>query len=563
MSTPSPYTDQQVQFVIAARNERAWEFSRIAAAFQQRFGGTRTKSQMRHLYERHMQPEALVEVAGPPKPHPLGDFTHENFAAVRRATGKKSGRAFVTAASPVSTMSEKFTLGSREVASNLFVPGFKSVQTWVKETGGELVILPMRAHMPALNSQPDHYDPRLRGFRSNFAAEFQFSEHLRAMDVHLNPQQVRPLTGLHRVRGRQAVKIGETTVPLRANQSVIFAHAQQDLETLATGNNTPPRWICTTGAITKPEYLRNRVGVLAAEAHILGGLIVEWEEDVFWVRQVQFNLDDGSFVDMGVRYRPDGKVEKGVRAEALRLGDLHAGHGTMLDDAARLAKLVQPKRVFVEDVFDGGSINHHDSKKPLTRALKPKQFKSLEAELAECARVLKQVRGLADDAVFVIVDSNHHDFVTKWIESGEYVRDTVNYRLGHEMVLDLLDGRLPLQTRLDPEARFTWLTAEDDYFVAGVQMASHGHLGANGMRGSKAQLEVIHGDAMVGHMHTPSIRGRLYVVGHSSDGRHGYNAGPSSWLICRGVVWSGGAKQLIVSIDGRFGLDDTGNKVLS
>jgi hypothetical protein len=556
------YTDEQVQFILECRLSRGLEYSRIAELFAEKWGGSRTSEQMRHSFRLHARPAD----ASPPssvdaqvsESHPLRDFTHAGFGSVRRVmpAGVK-GRYFVTAASPVSTLSPMLRYGRDEFGANLYMPGFLAVQNWLRQVGGDLVLLPMRAHMPALRDQPSHYDPRLTKFRDCFASHVQFNEHLAAMDVHLNPQQVHPLTGMHRLPASGSVMIGERRIQHRRNQSIIIAHAQQDLESLATGNGTFPRLLCTTGAITQGEYLANRIGLLAQEAHVLGGLIVEVDDERFWIRQVQFAAD-GSFCDLGIRYSPDGLVAP-VRAEAFRLGDLHAGREADLDTAQRLVELLQPKRMFVEDVVDGGAVNPHEAKNLLTKATAARPFTSLAEELTHARGVLHAIHGgLPDDCEFVVVDSNHDYFVRRWLETGAYTREPTNYEIGHRMVVEILDGRDPLRTRLDPDGEWTWLGSEDDYYVEGCQMAAHGHRGADGAKGSKSQLERVHGSAMVGHAHSAAVRGRLYVVGHSSQARHGYNRSASSWSVTRGVVYPGGAKQLMTTIDGRAYMDDAG-----
>lgn len=579
MATPI-YTAEQVAYVLDARNTQALEYKQIAAGFASKWGGVRTSEQMRHLWRSASSvARGGPAVAAPRKPtredarraareareskpkHPLQGFTRASFSAARRESTKTRGRWLVTAASPVTSQSPTDMVDGHAVGSNLHRGFWDAMQTWAAQTEGELVVLPMHAHMPALRGQPAHYDPLLEQHRDLFASEYIFNEHLRALDVHLNPQQVSPLTGLHRLRGGRHELVlssdGRRTVR-RFNTSLVVAHAKQDLEVVATGNGTVPRLLHATGACTHPEYLRNRIGRLATEGHVVGGLVVEVDADRFWIRQVQAS-DDGSFIDLGIRYRPDGGTEP-VRAEAMRLGDLHIGRHSpeVLVAWEDISDLVSPRRVFVEDVFDGGSVSHHKHGRGLTTAQDEAVFASLREELDAGTRVMDAVYTVIvpSDAEMLVVDSNHHEHLARYLDEGRYLRDKPNYELAHRMVVEILDGVDPLRSRLDPSRRYRWLGAEEDFFVEGIQMAAHGHLGLNGMRGSPAQMERIHAHSMTGHTHTPSIRGGAYVVGHSSQARHGYNHGPSTWLNCCGLVWPGGGRQLVVCIDGRFRLDD-------
>lgn len=564
------YSPEQIQFVLDARLTRAQEYRQIATEFAEKWGGARTSEQMRHLFRTYSQPGALqtatasaVESPQPTElaPHKYAQFTRAAFGGVKRVNAKPRARFFVTAASPVSNLSEMMEMDGATYGQNLHFPLFQTIMNYCARMNAELVLLPLRAHMPALVDQPAHYDPRLWEFRDAFASEFVFNEHLKALDIHMNPQQVHPLTGLFRIRGGRTdllVEVDGRQVAQRFNQSLIIAHAKQDLEPVATGNGTIARLLHTTGACTLPEYLSNRIGVIAAENHTLGGLIVEVDEDRFYVRQVQAHPADGSFCDLGWQYFPSGEARP-VRAEALRPGDLHAGleDSDAMEAHAQLARLVRPKKEFVEDVFDAGSISHHKDKLGVTKAQRPPQFKSLEAELTWCRSVLSDLFEDADvdgdgDIDFIIVESNHHEHLGRYLDEGRYIKDDANYELAHRMVVDTLDGKDPLRMRLDPEGNYIWLRDDEDYFVEGVQMAAHGHLGENGARGSAAQMERVHWNSMTGHAHTPRIRGRAFVVGHLSRARHGYNRGPSTWLHCMGLVWPGGQKQLVISIDGRF-----------
>lgn len=553
------YTEEQKKFILDARLKLGLEYGEVARRFAAKWGGPRSYEQMRHAF-RAAADSAVTSDDGQTEAHPFAGFVHSAFDGVVGRAAGEAGRAFVTAASPVSQLSKmRRTPRGKQIATNLYQPGFQAVQGWLREHGAQLVILPMRAHVRALENQPTFYDPLLHEYRSCMFHEFVVNEHLRAMDVHLNPQQVHPLTGLYRIRGgRSQVVVDGQVVPTRFNQSLIFAHAKQDLEAIATGNGSLARVLYSTGAITLPEYLPNRIGQIAADGHVLGGLIVEWDHDLFWIRQVQFAAD-GSFCDIdGYRYLPSGR-RKRVRAAAFRPGDLHAGRESdaVLAAQSRLCGVVKPAETFLDDVFDGASVNPHSRDRLVERAKQPLHFQTLDIEIQYARGLLAGLKVMYGSDL-TIVASNHDDFCARYLESGRYVKDAPNFALAHRMVTDILDGRDPLQMRLDPDGVYRWLGTEDDYYVEGVQMAAHGHLGPDGARGNAGNLERTLGNAMVGHAHSPRILGKLYVVGHSSQRRHGYNRGPSSWLNTVGIVWPGGQKQLCTVIDGRYGLADAG-----
>ena len=507
-------------------------------------------------------PQSFENVDKVREPHPLSDFTKETLGTIVKENDYQDGIFIITAAAPVSNLdyTEEQLIAAKNgkdvIGENLHKPGFAAIQNYMKRRDAQLVILPMPAHIKALKDQPSHYDPALLDFKDNFATEFTFNDHLKAIEAFINPQQTNPITGLKRLKLHKLRPEGDKGEEIkRFKTSIIVAHSKQMLEVVPTGNNSHPRIIHSTGAITLPAYLRNRVGMIANEDHKLGALVVEIEGGVFYLRQIQLDPKNGSFVDMGKRYHADGKVTE-ERAEAFKMGDLHPGHhdSVALSAMYELWDLIKPKRIFFEDFFDGTSISHHLERKKLTRSKLPVFFKDLPSEIAMAKLVLEDVWSHAPkDAELIATASNHPEHVARYLDEGRYLNDNAeNYKIAHRMIVMDLDGKNPLQEYLDPKKKMNWTEENQDYIVQGVQMNSHGHLGINGMRGGKMGHELAHGDAMVAHSHTPSIFHNTFTVGHMTHERHGYNNGPSTWILCCGAVYKGGQKQLYMIVKGKF-----------
>jgi len=495
-------------------------------------------------------------------PHPLAGFTKESLGTIVKENNYQDGMFIITAVAPVTNLDYTADQliaakdGKDVVGENLHKPAFNAVKNFMDRNSAQLVLLPMPAHMKSLHEQPLHYDPSLEEYQSSFATEFTFNKHLKAIEAHINPQQTNPLTGLKRLRIHKY--LGSDGAPgeeiKRFKTSIVVAHSKQMLEVVPTGNNTAPRIIHSTGAITKPAYLRNRIGMIANEDHKLGALVVEIEGDIFHIRQVQMDPKNGSFVDLGKRYHADGTVTE-ERAEAFKMGDVHPGHHSQkaLDAIYDLWSIIKPKRIFFEDFFDGSSISHHLEKKKISQAKLPDCFSSLEKEINMAKGVLGEIYKKAPkDAELIATASNHPEHVMRYLDEGRYINDKVNFDIAHRMVVMALDGKNPLKEYLDPKGQMRWTDENEDYFVEGVQMNTHGHLGINGMRGSKQGHELAHGNAMIAHSHTPSIFHDTFTVGHSTEPRHGYNNGPSTWVLCSGAIYKGGQKQLYMIIKGRF-----------
>lgn len=495
------------------------------------------------------------------KDHKHADFTKEALGNIIKENNYSDGVFFISAVSPVSQLDwsesdiEKASQGEEIEAKNLFMPGFKSVQNFLKRRGAELILLPMPAHVKALKEQPKHYDARLKDYKKCFSTEYTFNSHLKAIEAYLNPQQINPLTGLKRLkiqRRNQDFSPGKEIKNFKT--SLIVGHSKQMMETVPTGNDSHPRIIHSTGSLTTASYLRNRIGMIADEDHKLGGLIVEIEGDIFWIRQVQFNKKDGSFVDLGTRYYPNGTVTE-ERGEAFKMGDLHPGwhSDTAIEAHKELWKKIKPKRIFLEDFFDGASISHHLVNKNVSRALLPAHFRDLPSEISMAKDVLARVWDMAPkDAEIIATASNHPEHVGRYLEEGRYIRDCKeNFDIAHRMVVMKLDGKNPLKEFLDPKGVMNWTDQNADYYVEGVQMNAHGHLGVSGARGSKIGHELSYGASMTAHTHAPSIYHNAYCVGHTSIERHGYNNGPNGWILCSGCVYRGGHMQLYMIIKGR------------
>lgn len=485
--------------------------------------------------------------------HPYSKFTREEIGEVVKKYNIKKGRFFVTAAVAISELDypehkKDVAAYMHVVAKNVNLPALKSVKNFLKRQKAELIVMPMNAHTKPLHSQPKHYDPDLLPYIDNFATEYIFNTHLKAVELKINPQQIKPLTGLFRIRGYEDTNSFKT--------SMIVAHTKQDLETLATGNNSHPRILHSTGVITLPRYQENRIGKMAKNQHVMGGLIVEIDDDKFWIRQVQF-CKDGSFFDSGIRYYADGSIKK-ERVSAIKLGDIHAGHEdeTVLKAWGRVFNQLNPRSLFYEDFFDASSITYHLRSRKISKARLDKHFSSLQSEINYARSIIYKIKQSAPkDCENIITASNHPEMVDRYLDECQYIHESQNFDIGARMTVMKLDGKNPLQEYIDPDGLFKWLGQNEDLIISNVNMASHGHLAGDGGRNTK-NLEKILGNAIVAHLHTPFISGKFMIVGHSSQKRHGYNNGPSSWVPACGIVTSRGEKQLIMCIDGRTGLDD-------
>lgn len=373
--------------------------------------------------------------------------------------------------------------------------------------------------------------------------------------VKLSAKHVDPATSMGRIASK--------------NGTFVFASPKQRLKAIPVSNKKFPHFVMTTGAVTLPDYstdnyMSGRTAFIAEHDHVMGGLIIEVvDDDRYHFRQVQMG-ENGSLIDLGVRYNPDDSVEQ-VAPEAFVLGDWHSG---ATDPTARSAweevvTLLDIQRLIMHDLFDGDSINHHERKNVVSRAQKVRDNRhDLKNELRNLVTDLDYLTNLVNEVV--VVKSNHDEFLDRYLMSGYYVKDPQNHRYALDLAKIAMDGGDPLQFAVNDlcdseqekvfNKHIRWLDRDEDYKIAGIQLGAHGDLGANGSRGGIKSIEAAYGYSVTGHSHTPEILRGAWQVGTSSFLKLDYNRGPSSWLHSSCLVYPDGSRQLINSINGEWRL---------
>ena len=374
--------------------------------------------------------------------------------------------------------------------------------------------------------------------------------------IKTSAKQIDPITGLDRI----AQNIS----------TLLYASPKQRLKFVPVSHNKPPRALMTTGAITRPNYrpdpdlphayMSERTAYIANHDHVMGGIVLEIEdENYFHFRQLQADAK-GGFYDLGLYYRGDS-VTAG-RAEAFSLGDWHSGQ---TDPTARQAwkqvcELTRPKQLILHDVFDGLSINPHDRDQQILLAARAaKGLLSLEAEVRGLVADLDDMLTWPGVERLVVVWSNHDLFLERWLQDGEYTKDPYNYALGVELAHEMTKGRNPLQYAVEKfglrhKDKVLWLGPDDDYKIAGIQYGVHGHKGANGSRNpSLAGIEKGYGASTTGHNHGGEILRRAWRNGTSCYLKQDYNrGGASSWTHSSTLQYDTGQRQLINSWGGHW-----------
>jgi hypothetical protein len=469
----------------------------------------------------------------------------------KRTIGRSVNTFIVTAAQNATPAHEK---------------GLKSFFQACNDKNAELFIIPFRyknptSHFPASQAGEQVWDSKLQPYLWN--ARKHLNQNLVLVgDIKIQPTAATPLTGFE---------------GLTRGESGIFGHTKMQLKTVATPQGKMPKILTTTGAVTVPNYIDCRAGKTAEFHHSISAVLIETDgRKVFHMRQLRAHSDTGMFSDLTDRYGADwtdGKVERNRRVAAMALGDWHTDANDPKVRAATIEmfKVLKPRAVYLHDLLNGGTINHHERNNPFWWHAHFKAGKlSVEGEVRRaCEEVEKLAKYLPDDCEIRVVNSNHDRFLDEWIENTDWRKSPGNMEFYNETVAAKLAGnRLVNGYAETPSAFAYWLRKilgnrvkyralerGESSMVEGIEHGMHGDDGPNGARGTTRNLSKIGVKSTSAHIHGPAIEGGADSVGTSSFFKQGYNHGPSNWLQTHGITYEGGKRTLVNIIDQAWRLE--------
>ena len=205
---------------------------------------------------------------------------------------------------------------------------------------------------------------------------------------------------------------------------------------------------------------------------------------------------------------------------------------------------LKPKYLVRHDDLDCCSITHHTEGKYLTKA---QINMTLEQELKMTSDNFKEYEDEFPFLTQLAVASNHPQHLDRYIDEARYKEDSFNHILGLELALakakgsDLYDYSMNKYNKL---RRTRFLKEKDSVKIAGVEIADHGHSGANGSRGNVREKGIVYsGKVITGHTHSPEVG----VFGNFVTGTSTYlslhytsDAGSSSWLNTHVLLYPNG-----------------------
>jgi len=427
----------------------------------------------------------------------------------------------------------------------------ESMETYVAETAGRLVLLPMigrdasedwRSLHPVFDDYDVEYDTKV------------LNDRIQIGQFHIKPQAIDPTTGLQRFAQR--------------GRTQIIASPKQFQKPIPHSVKKHPKFLVTTGALTNPNYAngddnsaeRRRLGSIALRDHTFGGLVVEVEDSqTYYMRHITSN-GTGSFIDLGKKYS-GGEITE-AKAEALVLGDYHCGRTDpeVLEATYRMIEDMKPKRIILHDYFDGHSVSHHIDKQFITQGIIQQEdlgHDSLEQELQQCYDELVKLSDMTEQVVVVM--SNHHEFLSRWLDEGRFMQSKKNARFGFKLASymaakdenDPVEHGIKMMGKLPRNIKF--LKRTDDYKVRGYQLGAHGDKGVGFGYGSMKSKEEDYGQSISGHVHRNQAYRRTHTVGTMLPLDMYYLRGsPSGWTNGHAVIYDNGAVQHLILNKGEY-----------
>jgi hypothetical protein len=442
---------------------------------------------------------------------------------------------------------DKFIISSVQVNTDLDRNFWASIKQYAQHNNAAIILRPVY-YLWKHNKKSRVFDGEVQPYL--YENEIRLHAGLVVMDVPVSATAVNPLSALDGLTGKM---------------SGIVGHPQIQMKTVATPQSTMPKIMTTTGSISdKTNYSPSKAGKKGAFHHTLGAVVVELDGPIFHIRSVTGD-NKGCFYDVNKKYTPDG-VEEVERIPAIVTGDEHVwwmdpevSDATYLREDS-IVNVTKPMKIVRHDVSDSFSISHWHRDDVLTRFMKYRNnMNCLATELEDAATFMNMTT--PPDTENIVVASNHHDHVMRWLNEVDWRQDMSNAIIYHQMWNALLVTARDGNWKLDPfvwwmDSRVTpptkWLSRDDPVSIRGIMVSMHGDRGSNGSRGSLNNLKNIGVKSIIAHTHSPGIDKGCYQVGTSTIFNMPYTKGPSSWLNTHALIHPNGKRQLIHVIRGKW-----------
>ena len=367
-----------------------------------------------------------------------------------------------------------------------------------------------------------------------------FGDSLIAADSRITPTASLPLEGYE---------------SLAFSEHLVLGHPRIHLKPIARFKNQKLRVMTTTGFCTLKHYSKSKAGDKGFIHHTYGFTIIEKKKSdtCYTPRSVKVN-HDGTFTDLTYKVTPD-EVIKLNECKGLILGDIHYENidTDKMKKTYQIMNVLKPEKLILHDLFDGSTVNLHENKDLYIRRKKIREKKyEIQRELDNTLDYIKELKNSFKETSIKIIQSNHDDFLDKWINEIDWRKDLHNSEAHLKLAL--------IQQTQDLEKYgniFGYLVSEIEdveyinnnqgLIIASHQVGEHGNHGVNGSKGNINSFKKLNQKMIIGHGHSPQIVDGIVMVGVSCKLYQYYNSkGMSSWGHGDAIIHLDGKVQLII-----------------
>lgn len=270
------------------------------------------------------------------------------------------------------------------------------------------------------------------------------------------------------------------------------------------------------------------------------------DEKIFLTRYITME-QEGVVYDLDKKITPRGIVQN--QPLALVCGDHHAYSVDKKIHKACLGMInrFNPKEVFVNDFFDGISVNHHIASDANLYTQSP----SIVEEAKVTKALLKEITDISNRVVYL--HSNHDNFLTKLLAKGiDYWKMNGNLSMCYRLQAYTMDtGKHPIIELLELEniPNLYFSNENEIYHVKDVAVM-HGHesFGKLAFKG----FSRVYNKIVIGHEHKPQLFRNAVCVGATATAEMSYSIGVNASMGANCLIQPDGSLQLLPIIEGKW-----------
>lgn len=414
---------------------------------------------------------------------------------------------------------------------------------------GEMFVLPVNGALTGKRAKEDILDSYIPERFAVIEGNLQLNANAYIMrDIPVKAEAANPLDKCSR-----HAHIGKT---------VIVGSPKIRMKVYADEEEKAHKILTSTGAVTHPYYASTERGQVAKLDHQYGAIILEIESNQKYHMR-QLNADaSGVFYDLGYRYDGDKKPVF-ERLEAIVLGDWHESYNPqeVINATEKMIKQLQPKKIFIHDLFDGDAISYFHEEDVGYKAKETAEGKNLLTKaLKACWERLVWFRQICpEDTQIYVVKSNHDERLWDYVRKGKYSKDYPNSAVGSRLFAEMTEhNEDPLHFGIRyyggaiPEG-VHFLQRADRMKVVGWTLSAHGDKGPGGRKATTNTLSNGYNFIIAAHLHSPEIFRNVFRAGTSTRLQMMYTEGSTvNWMNSHVLLPKNSRPQIVNIIDGRY-----------